>query len=318
MKKPVSEPLGIVRRAKAAMRFGQVAAVLLFLASVFFFVSRRSREAWLLTALTAFTLMIWTLPTTHIYRRRWKQQHVAAGFGAYAEQVELDENPDMLPEQFELLCLFPLDTQAMSAFEVRREVRMICHDRMVRVREMTVPARIRGLEAMVEGCLIQMDMPRAPMTRLILTGAAFGNQDTLVAWYRKNLRLLPTLYSVQQRMRGFGDGSEPDRRTLEQLRRITAERPQNMIVSLAGREISVFIRKTSLLKEAPMGPGRITEERLRQLAVPELSPILDFAFDMEGLRAWEDVEDDDAEERKWAGVRPAMRDEDFRRPEGDA
>lgn len=318
MKAPVSEPLRIVRRAKAAMRLGQIAAALLTLASLYFFVTRHDREGWLLTALTAFVLMALTLPTARIYRRRWKQQHVEAGFGAYAEQVELDERPEMLPEQFELLCLFPLDTQAMSAFEVHREIRLVCHERLVRIREMTVPARIRGLEAMVEGCLIQMDMPRAPMTRLMLTGVAFGNQDTLVAWYRKNLRLLPTMYAVQQRMQGFGDGSEPDRRTLEQLRRITAQRPQNMIVSLSGREISVFIRKASLLTEAPMGPGRLTEERLRQLALPELSPILDFAFDMEGLRAWAEVEDDDAEARKWAGVRPAVRDEDFRRPEEEA
>ncbi len=317
MSKTASEPLKKVRSAKALMRCSELLCLLLLAAGGLFFWRKQFHEGWVMVGLAAVFLLILALPAHKMYRAQWKRQHVSAGFGQYAEQVELDESPHMLPEQFELLCLFPCDIHAMQDFTVRREVRLVCRERLVRIAEMTVPARIRGLEAMVDGCLIQMDMPRAPMTRLMLTGMAFGEQETLIAWYRKNLRLLPALFSVQQRMRAFGDGSESDLRTLNQLRRITEQRPQNIVLSLAGRELNVFIRNASLLTDAPIGPARITEERLRQLAVPELSAILDFAFDTEALRAGADVPFDDEEDRKQAGIRytrPEV-DADYRRPE---
>ena len=188
---------------------------------------------------------------------------------------------------------------------------------MVSLTELTVPARIRGLEALVDGVLIRMDMPRAPVSRLMLTGTSYGDQDILTAWYRKNLRLLPAMFSIQQQMQAFSDGSEPSLRTIAQLHRITEKRPRNIVLSLSGRELNIFIRNADILTNAPMGIRRITQQRLERLGIPELPAILDFAFDTEALRAGTDIPFDEEEDRKLAGIQTVIHeaDEDFRRPE---
>ena len=319
-KPEVSEPLRHVRISKGLMRLAQAAAFLLFAAAVYSFYIRRYHLGWFFVAVCLAVVMFLAVPAAAGYRAQWKRQSILAGYGRYAEQAELDERPAMAPEQFELLCLFPFDVGAVRDFDVQREIRLTCRERTVRIRELTVPARIRGLEALVDGCLVQMDMPRAPMTRLMLTGASFGDTDVLTAWYRKNLRLLPAMYSIQQQMTAFGDGSEPDLRTIAQLHRITEQRGRDMVLSLAGRELNLFIRNADALTSAPMGPGRLTEERLSRMGIPELPAILDFAFDTEALRAGADIPFDDGEDRKQAGVQAANTEEDadFRRPEEDA
>ena len=220
----------------------------------------------------------------------------------------------------------PQNNTAMTAFDVRDGLAFVALRaygaggvRTVRLTEVTVPARIRGLEALVEGTLVQMNMPRAPLSRLMLTGAAFGDPEILTAWYRKNLRLLPAMFSVQQQMQAFSDGSEPDMRTIAQLHRITEKRSRDIALSLAGRELILFIRNAEILTPAPMGPGRLTQARLSRLGIPELPAILDFAFDTEALRAGAVVPFDEEEERKQAGlqvVNPEA-DADFRRPEDE-
>ena len=319
-KPEASEPLRRVRLSKGLMRLAQAAAFLLFAAAAWAFYVQRYHLGWFFIAVCLAVIMFLAVPATAAYRAQWKRQSILAGYGRYAEQTELDEHPTLAPEQFELLCLFPFDVGAVRDFDVQREIRLTCRERTVRIRELTVPARIRGLEALVDGCLIQMDMPRAPMTRLMLTGAAFGDNEALTAWYRKNLRLLPALYSIQQQMTAFGDGSEPDMRTIAQLHRITEQRGRDMVLSLAGRELNLFIRNADALTPAPMGPGRLTDERLRRLGIPELPAILDFAFDTEALRAGADIPFDEEDDRKQAGVqaRNPEADEDFRRPEDEA
>ena len=317
-KRETSEHLRKVRLAKAFLRFTQLASLALFGLAVYNFYTGRYREGWIYIALTFLTVLLVALPAARIYREQWKRQSIAAGYGMYAEQTELDERPHMAPEQFELMCFFPFDVNAVHDFDVRRELRLTCRERTVRITELTVPARIRGLEALVDGCLIHMDMPRAPVSRLMLTGSSFGDQDVLTAWYRKNLRLLPAMFSIQQQMQAFSDGSEPDLRTIAQLHRITEKRRRNIALSLAGRELNIFIRDAEILTNAPVGPGRLTQARLERLGIHELPAILDFAFDTESLRAGADVPFDDEEERKQAGIRyqHPEADENFRRPEG--
>lgn len=314
-----SEPLLRVRHAKALLRATQLAAALSFAGAVYFFYIAEYRTGWFLIALALLITVLLALPAAGAYRGQWKRQSIEAGYGMYAEETELDENPHMAPEQFELLCLFPFDFNASRDFDVHREIRLTCRERTVRLTEVTVPARIRGLEALVEGTLVQMNMPRAPLSRLMLTGAAFGDPEILTAWYRKNLRLLPAMFSVQQQMQAFSDGSEPDMRTIAQLHRITEKRSRDIVLSLAGRELILFIRNAEILTPAPMGPGRLTQARLSRLGIPELPAILDFAFDTEALRAGAVVPFDEEEERKQAGlqvVNPEA-DADFRRPEDE-
>ena len=316
-KRKPSEPLRRVRHAKALLRLTQIMATASFGAAVYCFYRAQYREGWFLVALTFLVTVLLALPAAGNYRSQWKYQSIQAGYGTYAEQTELDERPHMAPEQFELLCLFPFDFNAANDFDVHREIRLTCRERTVKLTEMTVPARIRGLEALVEGTLVQMNMPRAPLSRLMLTGASFGDHDILTAWYRKNLRLLPAMFSVQQQMQAFSDGSEPDLRTITQLHRITEKRHKNIVLSLSGRELNVFIRNAAILTSAPVGPGRLTQGRLERLGIPELPAILDFAFDTEALRAGSDIPFDEGEDRKLAGVQVLNPedDEDFRRPE---
>ena len=316
-KPKASEPLRRVRFAKGLMRLAQAAAIALFCGAVYCFYISEYRIGWFLIAMTLVVSVLIALPASRAYRSQWKRQNVEAGYGTYAEQTELDEHPHMAPEQFELLCLFPFDLNAIHDFDVRRDLRLTCRDRAVRITELTVPARIRGLEALVDGCLIRMDMPRAPVTRMMLTGTSFGDQDILTAWYRKNLRLLPAMYSVQKQMQAFSDGSEPGMRTIGQLHRITEKRGRDMVLSLAGRELNLFIRNAEILTGAPMGFRRLTEQRLCRLGIPELPAILDFAFDTEALRAGADVPFDEEEDRKQAGIQyqHPEADENFRRPE---
>ena len=316
-KPKASEPLRRVRFAKGLMRLAQAAAAALFFGAVYGFYISEYRVGWSLIALSVLVLVLITLPAVHAYRSQWKRRSVEAGYGAYAEQTELDEHGHMASEQFELLCLFPFDVNAVHDFDVRRDLRLTCRDRAVRITELTVPARIRGLEALVDGCLIRMDMPRAPLSRLMLAGASFGSPDILTAWYRKNLRLLPAMYSIQKNMQAYSDGSEPDGRTLLQLYRITEKRGKDMVLSLAGRELNIFIRNAEVLTPAPMGVKKLTEERLRRLGIPELPAILAFAFDTEALHAGSDAPFDEEEDRKQAGIQYAQPEEDeaFRRPE---
>ncbi|MBQ6232475.1 MAG: hypothetical protein IJJ80_03110 [Clostridia bacterium] len=316
-KPKASEPLRRVRHARALMRLAQFMALALFGVAVYCFYIRDYREGWALVAASFLAVVLLALPAANAWRRQWKRQSIIAGYGTYAEQTELDERPHMAPEQFELLCLFPFDFNATGDFDVHREIRLTCRERTVSLTEMTVPARIRGLEALVDGVLIRMDMPRAPVSRLMLTGTSFGDLDILTAWYRKNLRLLPAMFSVQQQMQAFSDGSEPGLRTISQLHRITEKRARNIVLSLAGRELNVFIRNAVILTNPPMGFGQITQQRLEQLGIPELPAILDFAFDTEALRAGADIPFDEEEDRKQAGLQTVIHeaDEDFRRPE---
>ena len=320
MKAKPSEALRRARNAKAWMRLAQVVAIAPFFLAVYSFYRRDYSLGWFWIILSVLSGLLLALPAVRAFRRLWQRLGLRVGYGKYAEQTELDEQPHMAPEQFELLCLFPFDDRGISDFEAHREIRMTCRERTVRVIELTVPARIRGLEALVEGTLIQMDMPRAPVSRMMLTGASFGDHDILTAWYRKNLRLLPAMFSVQQQMQAYSDGSEPDERTIEQLRRITQARPRDIVLSLAGRELNIFIRNAEALAPAPLGFGRITQKRLESVGIPELSAALDFAFDTEALRAGADTPFDDQEDRKWAGVQlnQPEPEEDFRRPEEDA
>ena len=312
-----SEPLRKTRMSKAILRLAQFAAFALFAAAICFFWKRQYREGWALVFLTAVASLTMALPAAHAFRAQWKRQSLRAGYGTYAEQTELDEHPHMAPEQFELLCLFPFDANAVNDFDVHCELRLICRERTVRITEMTVPARIRGLEALVDGCLVNMTMPRAPVSRLMLTGTSFGQPETLTAWYRKNLRLLPAMYSIQKNMQAYSDGSEPDMRTIAQLNRITEKRSRDIVLSLAGRELNVFIRNADALRPVPMGPSRLTQTKLARLGIPELPAIIDFAFDTEALRAGSDIPFDEEEERKSAGVQyiNPESDADFRRPE---
>ena len=315
--KVLSEPLQRTRSAKLLMRLSQAAVFLLLAAGVALLYLRRYHEAWALCASGVLCGIILALPAAHHYRKTWKEQSLLAGYGIYAEQVELDENPHMASEQFELKCLFPLDEGAVRDFDTRRQVRLICRDRLVEITEMTVPARIRGLEALVDGCMIQMNMPRAPLSHLMLTGVSFGGQEALTAWYRKNLHLLPASFSIQSQMQAYTDYSEPSVRTIAQLHRITEIRPRDMILSISGRELTIFIRNAVLLAPAPMCPGKLTQEKLEQLTIPELPAILDFAFDTESLRAGSLTPFDDELDRKQAGLRMLHEDDDsaFQRPE---
>ena len=319
-KRKVSEPLKRVRFAQTLTLLCVFAAMALFGGAIWFFRLREYREGWAMVAVTVVVVLCLLIPAARGYRSRWKQQSVIAGYGMYAEETELDENPHMAPEQFELLCLFPFDLGAIHDFDVHREIRLVCRERTVRIRELTVPARIRGLEALVDGCLIQMNMPRSLVSRVILAGASFGDQDILTAWYRKNLRLLPAMYSVQKRMQTYTDGSELSMRSIEQLRRITEKRGRDMVLSLSGRELNIFIRNADLLTRAPSVFQRVKQSRLQRLSIPELPAILDFAFDTESLRAGVVVPYDEDEDRKYAGLQYVQpeNDEAFRRPEDNA
>ncbi len=313
----ISEPLHRVRRAKRMLLLAWLVTIALCGASLFYLGLADYRMGGFLAVMTVILGTATVLPARAAYRAQWKRQSLLAGYGKYAEQTELDENPHMAPEQVELLCLFPFDMNAVSDFDVSREVRLVCRERGLRITELSIPARIRGLEAVVDGCLIQMTMPRAPVSRMMLTGEAFGSYDILTAWYRKNLRLLPAMYSVQAHMLAFGDGSEPSPRTLDQLDRITARRSRDIVLCLSGRELSIFIRNAKVLRRPPHALARITQQRLERLGIPEVPAILDFAFDTEALRAGADAPYDETEERKQAGLRMTdeQSDDPFRRPE---
>ena len=320
MKAKTPEPLKRVRLWKTLMRLSQWCALAFLAGSIYFFRSAQYRYGWALAAIAVIVGALLALPAAFAYRRQWTQQSIEAGYGQHAEETELTDQADMLPEQFELLCLFPIDMSAFRDFDVQREIRLTCRERTVRILQLTVPARIRGLEALVDGCLIQMNMPRAPVSRLMLTGNAFGRADTLTAWYRKNLRLLPAMFSVQNQMQAYSDGSEPDPRTIGQLHRITEKRSRDIVLSLSGRELNIFIRNAVPVTKAPIGPGRLTAQKLARLGIPEIPAILDFAFDTEALRAGTIVDFDEEGEKKQAGLQTVHNTDEsaFRRPGDEA
>ena len=122
MKAKPSEALRRARNAKAWMRLAQVVAIAPFFLAVYSFYRRDYSLGWFWIILSVLSGLLLALPAVRAFRRLWQRLGLRVGYGKYAEQTELDEQPHMAPEQFELLCLFPFDDRGISDFEAHREL----------------------------------------------------------------------------------------------------------------------------------------------------------------------------------------------------
>ena len=76
-------------------------------------------------------------------------------------------------DHFRMLCLFPTGSDD-SAFSFSNRVSARCRGRKLTLTDVAVP--LRGGD-MLYGCLIQLEMPRAPLSRFRMVGSTIADEE---------------------------------------------------------------------------------------------------------------------------------------------
>ncbi|MBQ8080360.1 MAG: hypothetical protein IJ240_00515 [Clostridia bacterium] len=257
--------------------------VLLLLAAGWLYYSGRADRAWIAVGLAALSLLS-TVPVAREYRDAWLDAHTELAYGRFAESVDREARPEINADQVRMLCLFPL-AEDDRAVVWKNRVSASCRGHVLTVTEASLPIVHEGGRVReTPGCLIHMDMPRSPASRLRLVGEELMAPEAGVPFFRNYARLYRQEWPLLPKGTAlFADGM-PNEETLRQIAYLLGTNGKKIALSIEGRTMDLFVAGAMALNAPPAGPRRIVENELSLMPFNELPRALDLAFDTVGYR----------------------------------
>ena len=276
----------------------RLVALALFLYAGWFLSLRQYENGIAVAAVGLLAVLLTVLPAKKIYREQWYLDKARVSLGAYAEEVGLERRVTMDPDYFRMLCLFPTGGDD-DAFRFSNRITARCRGRKLQLTDATVPLPGGDL---LNGCLIQLDMPRAPLSRFRMVGETICDEETLTAFFRRQHKLLRAEAPFIPDMAVYSDQplspQEQDR-----LNALLQGEGEDMAAAIEGRTLYCFIAGKSGLVPPRRLPAPIRREMLAPLTIRQIPAFLDYAFDTRDLKSNADAFDyDEREDIKRAGV----------------
>ena len=264
----------------------------------YFLYLRQTENAIAVGVVALLAVVLTVLPAWVVYREQWYLDKARVSLGEYAEEIDLERKIVTEPDHFRMLCLFPTGSDD-SAFSFSNRVSARCRGRKLTLTDVAVP--LRGGD-MLYGCLIQLEMPRAPLSRFRMVGSTIADEEELTPFFRRQHKLLRAEAPWILDMAVYCDQplspQEQDR-----LNGLLLGNGEDLAVAIEGRMMYCFAAGKSTLTPPRRLPGIIRREMLLPLTVPQLPKLLDYAFDTENLRSGAETEAfDETYDRKHAGV----------------
>lgn len=243
-------------------------------------------------------ILLTVLPARQIYREQWYLDKAKVSIGEYAEDIGLERRVSMDPDYFRMLCLFPTGSDD-RAFRFSNRITARCRGRRLTLTDAVVPLKGGDL---LNGCLIQLEMPRAPLSRFRMVGQTVADEEELTPFFRRQHKLLKAQAQWIPDMAVYADqplsAQEQDR-----LNAILMEKGEDLAVAIEGRTFYCFAAGKSCLSAPRKLPGLIRREMLLPLTIPQLPRILDYAFDTVDLHSGQpSAAFDERADRRMAGV----------------
>ena len=280
------------------LSFFRLLTLALFLYAAYLYSLRQTESAVVVAAVGLLSVLLTVLPAKKIYQEQWYLDKVRVSLGEYAEEIDLTRKIATEPDYFRMLCLFPTGRDD-SEFSFSNRVTARCRGRKLTMTDATVPLRDGDL---LYGCLIQLEMPRAPLSRFRMIGSTIASEEELTPFFRRQHKLLKAEAPWIQDMAVYCDQplspQEQDR-----LNGLLQGAGEDLAVAIEGRMMYCFAAGRSTIVPPRKMPGLIRRDMLLPLTVPQLPKWLDYAFDTENLRSGaETTEFDEVSDRKMAGV----------------
>lgn len=299
IKKPKDHSLRALNVKRGFLSLFRLLTLALFLYAAYLYTLRQTESAVAVAVVGVLSVFLTVLPAKKIYQEQWYLDKARVSLGEYAEEIGLERKIVTEPDHFRMLCLFPTGRDD-SAFAFSNRVTARCRGRKLTMMDATVPLRDGDL---LYGCLVQLEMPRAPLSRFRMIGGTIATEEELTPFFRRQHKLLKADAPWIQDMAVYCDQTlspqEQDR-----LNGLLQGGGEDLAVAIEGRMMYCFAAGRSSVAPPRKAPGLIRREMLLPLTVPQLPKWLDYAFDTENLRSGaETVEFDETSDRKLAGVK---------------
>lgn len=280
------------------LSFFRLVSLALFLYAAYLYTLRQTENAVAVAVVGGLSVLLTVLPAKKIYQEQWYLDKVRVSLGEYAEEIDLTRKIVTEPDHFRMLCLFPTGRDD-SEFSFSNRVTARCRGRKLTMTDATVPLKDGDL---LNGVLVQLEMPRAPLSRFRMIGSTIASEEELTPFFRRQHKLLRADAPWIQDMAVYCDQvlspQEQDR-----LNGLLQGGGEDLAVAIEGRMFYCFTAGRSTLTPPRRAPGLIRREMLQQLTIPQLPKWLDYAFDTENLRSGAETQEfDEVSDRKLAGV----------------
>ena len=297
-KKPGDHPLRVLNIKRGFLSFFRLVSLALFMYAAYLYALRQTTNAIVVAVVGALAVLLTVLPAKKIYQEQWYLDKARVSLGEYAEEIDLTRKIATEPDHFRMLCLFPTGRDD-SAFSFSNRVTARCRGRKLTLTDATVPLKNGDL---LYGCLVQLEMPRAPLSRFRMIGRTIATEEELTPFFRRQHKLLKTEAPWIQDMAVYSD-QELTPQEQDRLNGLLQGGGEDLAVAIEGRMFYCFAAGRSTLTPPRKMPGLIRKDMLLPLTIPQLPKWLDYAFDTENLRSGAETEEfDEVSDRKLAGV----------------
>ena len=259
---------------------------------------RQTENAVVTAVVAGLSALLTVLPARTLYREQWYLDKARVSLGEYAEEVSLERKVVTEPDHFRMMCLFPTSSDD-SAFSFSNRISARCRGRKLTLTDVTVPLAGGDL---LYGCLIQLEMPRAPLSRFRMIGSTIADEEELTPFFRRQHKLLKAEAPWILDMAVYADQTLSAQEQ-DQLNGLLLGDGEDLAVAIEGRMLYCFAAGKSSLTPPRRLPGFVKREHLLPLTIPQIPKLLDYAFDTVDLRANANAGDfDEVSARKDAGI----------------
>ena len=297
-KKTKDHSLRTLNVKRGFLSFFRLLSLALFLYAGYQYSLGQPENAIAVAVVGALSVVLTVLPAKKIYQEQWYLDKARVSLGEYAEEISLERRIMTEPDHFRMLCLFPTGRDD-SQFSFSNRVSARCRGRKLTLTDVTVPLKDGDL---LYGCLVQLEMPRAPLSRFRMIGSTIADEEELTPFFRRQHKLLKAEAPWIQDMAVYCD-QDLSPQEQDRLNGLLQGGGEDLAVAIEGRMMYCFAAGRSTITPPRKAPGLIRREMLLPLTVPQLPKWLDYAFDTENLRSGAETEAfDEVYDRKLAGV----------------